>query len=155
MERWQNVWYHGDWAIVDEDGFWSLHGRSDDTIKIAGRRTGPAEIEAALIEHPAVSEAATIGVPDEIKGEDLVCFVVLTPGNNPDENLRTELKGQVVKIMGKTLKPREIKFVEDLPKTRSAKIVRRIIKATYLGKEISDTSSVENQNAIEGIKNAI
>lgn len=153
--RWQNVWYHGDWAIVDEDGFWSLHGRSDDTIKIAGRRTGPAEIEAALIEHPAVSEAAAIGVPDEIKGEDLVCFVVLKPGNSPDENLRTELKGQVVKIMGKTLKPREIKFVEDLPKTRSAKIVRRIIKATYLGKEISDTSSVENQNAIEGIKNAI
>jgi len=153
--RWPNVWYHGDWAIVDEDGFWSLHGRSDDTIKIAGRRTGPAEIEAALIEHPAVSEAATIGVPDEIKGEDLVCFVVLAPGNNPDENLRNELKGQVVKIMGKTLKPREIKFVEDLPKTRSAKIVRRIIKATYLGKEISDTSSVENQNAIEGIKNAI
>jgi len=138
--RWPNIWYHGDWAIVDENGFWSLHGRSDDTIKIAGRRTGPAEIEAALIEHPAVSEAATIGVPDEIKGEDLVCFVVLKPGNSPDENLRDELKGQVVKIMGKTLKPRDIKFVEDLPKTRSAKIVRRIIKATFLGEEVSDTS---------------
>ena len=153
--RWPDVWYHGDWAKVDDDGFWSLHGRSDDTIKIAGRRTGPAEIEAALIEHPAVSEAATIGVPDEIKGEDIVCFVVLKPGYDPSEDLREELKGQVVKIMGKTLKPRDIKFVKDLPKTRSAKIVRRIIKSTFLGNEISDSSSVENMQAIEEIKNAI
>ncbi|PNX49142.1 MAG: AMP-dependent synthetase [Thermoplasmata archaeon M9B1D] len=153
--RWPNVWYHGDWAKIDEDGFWSLHGRSDDTIKIAGRRTGPAEIEAALIEHPAVSEAATIGVPDEIKGEDIVSFVVLKPGFNPSEELREELKVQVVRVMGKTLKPRDIKFVADLPKTRSAKIVRRIIKATFLGKDVSDISSVENPNAIEEIKNAI
>ena len=153
--RWPDIWYHGDWASVDKDGFWFLHGRSDDTIKIAGRRTGPAEIEAALIEHPAVSEAATIGVPDEIKGEDIVCFVVLKPGYKPDDTLRDELKGQVVKIMGKTLKPRDLKFVDDLPKTRSAKIVRRIIKAAYLNDEIVDTSSVENVTAIEGIKKAI
>jgi acetyl-CoA synthetase len=152
--KWPNVWYHGDWAKIDEDGFWSLHGRSDDTIKIAGRRTGPAEIEAALIEHPAVSEAATIGVPDEIKGEDIVCFVVLKPNYKPNEDLRVELRNQVVKIMGKTLKPREIRFVNDLPKTRSAKIVRRIIKASYLGKKISDTSSVENLKAIDEIKKA-
>ena len=153
--RWPNIWYHGDWASVDENGFWFLHGRSDDTIKIAGRRTGPSEIEAALIEHPAVSEAATIGVPDEIKGEDIVCFVVLKPGYKPSEDLREELKGQVVKIMGKTLKPRDIKFVGDLPKTRSAKIVRRIIKLTFLGEQVSDISSVENTQAIEEIKNAI
>ena len=153
--KWPKVWYHGDWAKIDDDGFWSLHGRSDDTIKIAGRRTGPAEIEAALIEHPAVSEAATIGVPDEIKGEDLVCFAVLKPGYEPCEELREELKNQVVKIMGKTLKPRDIKFVSDLPKTRSAKIVRRIIKSTFLGKQVSDISSVENPQAIEEIKNAI
>jgi acetyl-CoA synthetase len=153
--RWPNIWYHGDWASIDENGFWFLHGRSDDTIKIAGRRTGPAEIEAALIEHPAVSEAATIGVPDEIKGEDIVCFVVLKPGFEPGEDLREELKGQVVKIMGKTLKPRDIKFVKDLPKTRSAKIVRRIIKATFLGEDVSDVSSVENTQAIEEIKTAI
>ena len=152
--KWPNIWYHGDWAKIDEDGFWSLHGRSDDTIKVAGRRTGPAEIEAALIEYPAVSEAATIGVPDELKGEDIVCFVVLKPGYEPSEELREELKGQVVKIMGKTLKPRDIKFVKDLPKTRSAKIVRRIIKATFLGEEIKDISSVENTQAIDEIKNA-
>ena len=153
--RWPNIWYHGDWALVDKDGFWSLHGRSDDTIKIAGRRTGPAEIEAALIEHPAVSEAATVGVPDEIKGEDIVCFVVLKPGYEPNDELRDELKGQVVKIMGKTLKPRDIKFVKDLPKTRSAKIVRGIIKKAFLGEEISDLSSVENVNAVEEIREAI
>ena len=153
--KWPDIWYHGDWAKIDEDGFWSLHGRSDDTIKIAGRRTGPAEIEAALIEHPAVSEAATIGVPDQLKGEDLVCFAVLKPGYEPSEELREELKGQVVKIMGKTLKPREIKFVKDLPKTRSAKIVRRIIKATYLGQQVNDISSVENTSSIDEIKNAL
>lgn len=152
--RWPNVWYHGDWAMIDEDGFWSLHGRSDDTIKVAGRRTGPAEIEAALIEHPGVSEAATIGVPDEIKGEDLVCFVVLQPGFEPGNELKQELKKQVVKIMGKTLKPRDIKFVKELPKTRSAKIVRGIIKATFLGDKIPDVSSVENIQAIDDIKHA-
>jgi len=153
--RWPGIWYHGDWASIDEDGFWFLHGRSDDTIKVAGRRTGPAEIEAALIEHPAVSEAATIGVPDEIKGEDIVSFVVLKPGYKPDEKLREELKNQVVKVMGKTLKPRDIKFVKDLPKTRSAKIVRRVIKATFLDEEIGDLSSIENPNAVGEIKKAI
>lgn len=153
--RWPNIWYHGDWASVDENGYWFLHGRSDDTIKIAGRRTGPAEIEAALIEHRAVSEAAAIGVPDEIKGEDIVCFVVLKPGYKPNETLREELKDQVTKIMGKTLKPRDIKFVSDLPKTRSAKIVRRIIKATFLDEHVADISSVDNPKAIQEIKKAI
>lgn len=152
--KWPNVWYHGDWAKIDEDGFWSLHGRSDDTIKVAGRRTGPAEIEAALIDHPAVSEAATIGVPDEIKGEDIVSFVVLHPDFNPNEELREELKGQVVKIMGKTLKPRDIRFVTDLPKTRSAKIVRRVIKAKFLGEDKIDISSIENPTAVDEIRNA-
>jgi acetyl-CoA synthetase len=153
--KWDNIWYHGDWASVDKDGFWFLHGRSDDTIKIAGRRTGPAEIETALLEHPAVSEAATIGVPDTIKGEDLVCFVVLTPHHTPTEMLREELKKQVVDTMGKTLKPRDIKFVKDLPKTRSAKIVRRIIKSKFLGQEVGDISSIENPESIDEIENAV
>ncbi len=153
--RWPNVWYHGDWASVDKDGFWFLHGRSDDTIKIAGRRTGPAEIEAALMEHPAVSEAAVIGIPHEIKGEDMVCFVVLKPDYEPNESLREELKNQVVKTMGKTLKPKDVKFVKDLPKTRSAKIVRRIIKAKFLGEDVGDISSIENPEAIDGIGRAV
>lgn len=154
--RWPNIWYHGDWASVDEDGFWFLHGRSDDTIKVSGRRTGPAEIESALMEHSAVSEAAAIGVPHETKGEGIVCFVVLKPSYKPSEPLREELKAHVVKIMGKTLRPEDVKFVNDLPKTRSAKIVRRVIKAKYLGeKNLGDTSSIENPDAIEGIGRAI
>jgi acetyl-CoA synthetase len=153
--KWPNVWYHGDWASIDENGYWFLHGRSDDTIKIAGRRTGPAEIEAALIEHPSVSEAATIGIPDEIKGEDIICYVVLKPDFIPNESLRDELKNQVVKIMGKTLRPKDIRFVKDLPKTRSAKIIRRIIKSIYLDETINDISSVENPDSINEIKNAI
>src|SRR6185503_3296726 len=100
---------HGDWAKVDEDGHWFLYGRSDDTIKVAGKRTGPAESEAALIEHPAVAEAAAIGVPHEIKGEAVVCFVVLRPGQTPSEPLRAQLSDQVVKHLGKTLKPEAVK----------------------------------------------
>jgi acetyl-CoA synthetase len=152
--RWRNIWYHGDWASVDKDGFWYLHGRSDDTIKVAGRRIGPAEIESALIEHKCVSEAAAIGVPHEIKGESIVCFVVLKPQCIPSEKLREELKEHATNLLGKTLRPDEIKFVSDLPKTRTAKIVRRIIKSKYLGKEIGDISTVENPSAIDCIGNA-
>jgi acetyl-CoA synthetase len=154
FSRWPNVWYHGDWALVDNDGYWFLHGRADDTIKVSGRRTGPAEIEAALIEHPAISEAAAVGVPHEIKGENVVCFVVLHPGYQPSEQLREELKGQVVKIMGKTLRPEDIRFVGALPKTRSAKILRGIIRKKWLKEEIADISSVENPDALEEIANA-
>jgi acetyl-CoA synthetase len=154
FSKWPEVWYHGDWAHVDEDGFWFLHGRSDDTIKVAGKRTGPGEIEAALIEHPAVSEAAAIGVPHEIKGEAVVCFVTLQSGYSPSEELREELKEQVVKFHGKTLRPEGVRFLGALPKTRSAKIVRGTIKKKYLGEDIGDISSIENPEAIEEISKA-
>ncbi|MBI3811039.1 MAG: AMP-binding protein [Nitrospirae bacterium] len=153
--RWLNVWFHGDWAFIDPDGYWFLEGRSDDTIKVAGRRTGPAEIEEALIAHPAVSEAAAIGVPDPIKGEEVVGFVVLRPGYTPDEALREGLMEQVARALGKTLRPKEIRFVSDLPKTRSAKIIRRIIRAKYLGQaDLGDLSSIENPSAIDEIAKA-
>jgi len=152
--RWPRVWYHGDWASIDADGFWFLHGRSDDTIKVAGRRTGPAEIESILMGHTGVREAAVIGVPHEIKGEDLVCFVVLKPGFSSSESLREELMERVVKTMGKTLRPRELKFVDDLPKTRSAKIVRRMVRDVYLGRDRGDISSIENPGALEAIEQA-
>ncbi|MBI4208710.1 MAG: acetate--CoA ligase [Deltaproteobacteria bacterium] len=154
FSRWPNIWYHGDWAYVDDDGHWFLFGRSDDTIKIAGKRVGPAEIEAALIQHPAVSEAAAIGVPHPIKGEGVVCFVVLKPDVPQDESLREKLKSQVVELLGKTMKPEEIKFVKALPKTRSAKIVRGVIKKKYLGQEIGDIASVENPEALDAITHA-
>ncbi len=150
-----DVWYHGDWAKVDEDGFWFLYGRSDDTIKVAGKRTGPAEIEGALIEHPAVAEAAAIGVPHDIKGEAVVCFVVLKPGREPSEPLRDELREQVVKHLGKTLRPEVLRFVRMLPKTRSAKIVRGAIRRRYLNQPVGDVASVENPDAIEEIARSL
>ena len=155
FSKWEGVWYHGDWAIVDEDGFWSLQGRADDTLKVSGRRVGPAEIEATLIKHPAVSESAAIGVPHEIKGEDIVCFVILNSGYTPGEELRGELKEHVVECMGKTLRPADIKFVSALPKTRSAKIVRGVIKRKFLGRDIGDVASVENPDAIDEIERAV
>jgi acetyl-CoA synthetase len=152
--RWPNVWVHGDWAYVDEDGFWFLQGRSDDTLKIAGKRLGPAEVESVLVGHPAVAEAATIGVPHEVKGEAVVCFVVLKPGRAPSDTLRTELSDRVMQQMGKALKPERVLFARDLPKTRSAKIMRRVVRATYLGKEPGDVSSLENPAALKAITEA-
>ncbi len=150
--RFDDVWYHGDWATVDEEGYWFLHGRADDTIKVAGKRVGPAEVEGALISHPAVVEAAAIGAPHDMKGEEVVCFAVLREGFKPGEELRRELIGHVAGQLGKVLRPAEVHFVPALPKTRSAKIVRRAIRARYLGEaDLGDLSSVENPGAIEEI----
>lgn len=149
-----NVWFHGDWAERDKDGHWFLRGRSDDTIKIAGKRTGPSEIESALMEHAASMEAAAIGVPDKIKGEEVVCFVRLRPGYEPSDALREELKKQVVKALGKTLKPRDLFFIDDLPKTRSAKILRGVIRKKFLGQDVGDTASCANPEAIDAISHA-
>lgn len=152
--RWKNVWVHGDWAAIDSDGMWYILGRSDDTIKIAGKRVGPAEIESALVAHGAVTEAAAIAVPDEVKGNEVVCFCVLKPGIDPTDLLREALKAKVAEDLGKPLKPREIKFVRDLPKTRNAKVMRRVIRAAYLGNDLGDISSLENPATVEEIRKA-
>jgi acetyl-CoA synthetase len=152
--RFPHVWVHGDWAAVDGDGLWYILGRSDDTIKIAGKRLGPAEVESILVSHILVSEAAVIGVPDELKGQSVVCFCVLTPNAQPNDDLRETLKNLVADELGKPLKPSEIKFVKDLPKTRNAKVMRRIIRAAYLGQDPGDTSSLENPQAVEEIRHA-
>lgn len=153
--RWQDTWVHGDWASIDGDGFWFLHGRSDDTIKVAGKRVGPAEVESALTSHPAVLEAAAIGVPDEVKGESIVCFVVLRPGFHCADTVQGELQEQVVRSLGKTMKPQRVHFVTQLPKTRNAKILRRLIRAKYLGKQdVGDLSNLENPQALEEIRPA-
>jgi acetyl-CoA synthetase len=153
--RWPDVWVHGDWAYVDGDGFWFVQGRSDDTLKIAGKRLGPAEVESVLVGHEAVAEAATIGVPHEVKGEAIVCFAVLKPGQGPSEPLRAELSERVARQMGKALKPERVLFARELPKTRSAKIMRRVIRATYLGREAGDLSSLENPGAVQAIADAV
>ncbi len=152
--RWPDVWVHGDWAKIDKDGFWYILGRSDDTIKVAGKRVGPAEVESAVVAHPAVAEAAAIGIPDPLKGEAMVCFAVLRQGVEPSERLREEIRRQVVELLGKTLEPKEVRFVTDLPKTRNAKIMRRVIRAAHLGTDPGDISSLENPQAVEEIRRA-
>jgi len=153
--RWPDVWNHGDWARIDEDGFWFLQGRADDTLKVAGRRIGPAEVEGALIDTGKVSEAAAIGVPHAIKGEGIACFAVLKPGVAPSNVLREELRDAVVARLGKVDRPEAVYFVSDLPKTRSAKIVRRLVRAVHLGETaLGDLSSVQNPEALEAIRRA-
>ncbi len=146
--RFPGVWYHGDWARVDADGQWFLSGRTDDTMKVAGKRVGPGEIEGALIAHAAVSEAAVIGVPDEIKGTALVCFVVLKPGQRARE---AELIAHVARQLGKPLAPKSIFVVAMLPKTRSGKIVRAAITRAFLGQPSGDLTSIDNPAALDAV----
>jgi acetyl-CoA synthetase len=152
-DRWPDVWVHGDWALI-EDGQWYLRGRSDDTIKIAGKRLGPAEVESALVAHPAVAEAAAIGVPHEVKGEALWCYVVLAAGRLPGEELRAELTATVAEALGKSFKPSAVRFTTALPKTRSAKVLRRAIRATAVGADPGDLSSLEDPAAIVAVRDA-
>jgi acetyl-CoA synthetase len=148
FRRFPGVWYHGDWARIDEDGEWFLFGRTDDTFKVAGKRVGPGEIEGALASHPAVSEAAVIGVPDDLKGTALVGFVVLRPGWTATGE---DLGSHVAREIGKPLVPRAIHFVQALPKTRSGKIVRGAVTRVYRGQPAGDVTSVENPEALEAI----
>jgi len=151
--RFPGVWCHGDWASVDQDGFWFLHGRSDDTLNIAGKRIGPTEFESVLVSHPSVTEAAAVGVPHEVKGETVWCFCVLN-GEGSDE-LVSELIALVDAEIGKAFRPERIIFVNDLPRTRSAKILRRAIRAAAVGEDPGDLTSLENPQAIEAIKAAV
>jgi acetyl-CoA synthetase len=153
--KWPGVWNHGDWAFVDEDGHWFLRGRADDTLMVAGKRIGPAEVEGALIATGKVSEAAAIGVPDELKGEAIAAYVVLRPGVEPGEDLRATLATAVAERLGKLARPREVRFVSDLPKTRSAKIVRRLVRAARLGAaDVGDTSTLANPEALDAVRDA-
>ncbi len=161
--RFEGIWVHGDWAMRDTDGHWFILGRSDDTLKVAGKRVGPAEVEGLLVSHPQVTEAAVIGVPHEVKGTAMVAFVVLSKSSPPYEGgvdaaaadgvvLAAELKQLVAKDMGKPLAPSKILFVSALPKTRNAKVMRRVIRSAYLGEDPGDTSSLENPSAVDEIK---
>lgn len=152
--RWKNTWVQGDFGMVDNDGQWFVLGRSDDTIKIAGKRLGPAEIESILVSHPAVIEAAAIGVPDEIKGNQVVVICTIDPGLEPTEELEQELMDKVSDSMGKPMKPSQVIFVADLPKTRNAKVMRRMVRAAFLGLDPGDTSSLVNPESLRGIKPA-
>ncbi len=149
--RWPDVWVHGDWASVDADGQWFLHGRSDDTLNVAGKRVGPAEVESVLVSHDDIVEAAVVGVPDDVKGESIWCFVVTTPGAEPTEALREALSDLVADELGKAFRPGAVRFVGELPKTRNAKVLRRAVRAIAIGKDPGDLSNLENPSALEEI----
>src|SRR3954468_15439055 len=150
--RLPGIWVHGDWAFVDDEGFWFLHGRSDDTLNIAGKRLGPSELESAVVAHPAVAEAAAVGVPHEVKGEVAWVFCALVPGVEPSDELAAELRGLAADELGKAFAPERVLFVSALPKTRSAKIVRRAVRAKALGTDPGDLSSLENPETLEEIE---
>jgi acetyl-CoA synthetase len=152
--RWSGVWQHGDWARIDGDGHWYILGRSDDTMKVAGKRIGPAEIESVLVSHPGILEAAVVGVPDELKGCVPVAFCVTANGNEAEEGLGNDLKELVAKQLGKPLRPEMVLFVPALPRTRNAKIMRRVILSAWLDRDPGDIASLENPGAVEAIRRA-
>lgn len=157
------IWVHGDWAIEDDEGHFYILGRSDDTLKVAGKRVGPAEVESLLVAHELVAEAAVIGVPDEMKGTAMVAFVVLGSASGPlasreqrekdgSDSLAVELKTLVAKDMGKPLAPSKIIFVDAIPKTRNGKVMRRVIRAAYIGEDPGDISSLEDASVLDAIR---
>jgi acetyl-CoA synthetase len=152
--RFPGAWVHGDWATIDADGFWYIQGRSDDTLKVAGKRVGPAEVESAAVSHPAVLEAAAIGVPHEIKGEAVVVLVVLRPGGRDDPDLAAAIAATVAGQLGKPLKPERVAVVPALPKTRSGKVMRRAIRAAWLGLDPGDLSSLDDTRTLDAIRAA-
>jgi acetyl-CoA synthetase len=150
--RFPGWWYHGDWASVDDDGYWFLHGRADESMNVSGRKVGPAELEEILCSHLAVSEAAVIGVPDTLKGEEIVAFVVLKQAGM-SENISPEVFTEhLVKQMGAAFRPRRVHIVADLPKTQSGKIMRRLIRERYLGRESGDVSSLADASVLEALE---
>jgi acetyl-CoA synthetase len=149
--RFPGVWTHGDWASVDEDGYWFLHGRSDDTLNIAGKRIGPAELESAAVGHPGVLEAAAVGIPHEVKGEVAWLFCIPAPDAEVGDGLAAEVGALVAEELGKAFRPDRVVFVKALPKTRSAKIMRRAVRAKALGADPGDLSSLENPEALDEI----
>jgi acetyl-CoA synthetase len=149
--RWEGVWVHGDWASIDSDGFWYLHGRSDDTLNIAGKRIGPAEVESAVVALAEVTMAAAVGVPDPVKGEVVVVYAVPAPGVAPGPALEGRVSEAVVAALGKAFRPARVLIVPDLPRTRSSKIMRRVVRALALGREPGDLSSLENPGSLDSI----
>ncbi|MCA1009359.1 AMP-binding protein [Halobacillus halophilus] len=150
--RFKDTWVHGDWVILDDEGFYTITGRSDDVLNVAGKRLGPAEVESVLVEHPSITEAGVIGVPHEVKGEEAVAFVVLNPNTKRSDELISEFKSHLANKLGKALAPKKIYIVDDLPKTRNAKVMRRAIKSAYLNKPAGDLSALENPDTIDQIQ---
>jgi acetyl-CoA synthetase len=152
-KRFPGVYFTGDGAKCDADGYFWIMGRVDDVINVAGHRLGTMEVESALVSHPIVAEAAVVGRPDELKGQALVAFVTLQAGQVPEESLRAELKDHVVKEIGAIARPDEIRFTDALPKTRSGKIMRRLLRDIAAGSEtLGDTTTLEDYSVLARLR---
>jgi acetyl-CoA synthetase len=149
--RFEGTWVHGDWASIDEDGFWYLHGRSDDTLNIAGKRIGPAEIESVAVAFDEVTMAAAVGVPDAVKGEAIALFLVPSPGVTDTAGVGQDVIEAVMRTLGRAFRPAYVEWVSDLPRTRSQKIMRRVVKAAALGGDPGDLTGLENPESLGGI----
>jgi acetyl-CoA synthetase len=149
--RWPGIWVHGDWATRDDEGFWYLLGRSDDTMTVAGKRVGPAEVETVLVDHPLVTEAATVGVPHELKGQGIWCFVVASGGRE----LEAELRAFAGERLGRAFTPERVVVVAALPRTRNGKIVRRALRAAVTGEDPGDLSSLEDPASVDAVAASI
>lgn len=150
-----NIWVHGDWVTKDEDGNWYILGRSDDTLKISGKRTGPSEIENLLMETGLISESAVVGIPDEVKGSTIACVCVPKPGIEENSELTKKLSTAVVEGMGRSYRPKEILYVSDLPRTRTMKIMRRVVKAVLTGGSPGDLSSLVNPETVDELESKL
>jgi acetyl-CoA synthetase len=150
--RWPERWVHGDWALIDDDGLWYILGRSDDTIKVAGKRVGPAEVEAAALDGTDAVEAAAVGVPDAIKGQAVVIFVVPAPQTDAGQ-VASQVSKRVEQSLGKPFRPAAVHVIPRLPKTRNGKILRRVIRNVYLGDAPGDLSSIDDMASLEPIRN--
>ena len=149
--RWPNVWMHGDWALIDPDGLWYILGRSDDTIKVAGKRVGPAEVEAAALDGTEVAEAAAVGVPDPLKGQSVVVFAVARPDADPAP-IPSAVSRSVERSLGKPFKPAAVHVIPRLPKTRNGKILRRVIRNVFVGDPPGDLSSIDDMASLDAIR---
>jgi acetyl-CoA synthetase len=145
------IWVHGDFAMQGTDGLYYILGRSDDTIKISGKRTGPAELEGLLVATGKVAEAAVFGIPHPVKGSAIVCTCVLMPGV-AEQGIADELSGALVKGMGASYRPERIVFVDDLPRTRNLKIMRRVLRAAFENKDPGDLSSLANPETVDALR---
>ena len=152
--RFEGVWLHGDFCAIDEDGMWYILGRSDDTINVAGKRLGPAEVETLVNAHPDITESAAVAVPHPVKDNDVVVFAVLKPGIDASETLRTELQERITTELGRPLRPKEVRFSAALPKTRNAKVMHRVIRAAYLGEDPGNISALEDPATMQAIQNS-
>ena len=152
--KFKGIYLAGDVTRKDNDGFFWVQGRADDVLNVSGHRIGNSEVESALVSHPMVAEAAVIGKPHDLKGESITSFVVLKKDAKANDDLRKELRNHVGNEMGKIARPDEIWFVNDVPKTRSGKIMRRVIRSKALGKDVGDTSTLANPEAVEEIGKA-